>query len=242
VLGISGIFALMTVGYLVCLMLAARFEGVPVERPVSASSQAGSLLTTILPPRELISNRRFLVIMGMTTVYNLWCFPFVSMVPVIAQQDFGLAPFEVGALSACDGIGGMVGALVVGAVMTERTMFRYHYFGTLAYVLLIGVISMNLVVGPTAVLLVLLGVTAACFSATQYALVYLISPPEMRGRATGVLSLFIGTSLVGHFHTGFLFERLGSVDAMRLMAIEGVIALLILGTLWWRTPSASSRA
>lgn len=239
--GMTGIFALICAAYLVCLVLAARFGGVQAKTIVTAAPAARcGLLERILPPRALIANRRFQVILGMTTVYNLWCFPFVSMVPVIAQKDFGLSPFQVGMLAACDGIGGIVGALVVGAVMTERTMFRYHYFGTFAYVLLIAVMSLHLVVGTSALLLVLLGVAAACFSATQYALVYLSAPPEMRGRATGMLSLFIGSSLVGFYHTGYLFERLGTVDAMRLMAAEGVITLLFLGVVWWRMPSQPS--
>lgn len=233
--GMTGIFTLICAAYLLCLVLASRFGGGQPTVAVAPVAKGG-LLGKILPPRELLTNRRFQVILGMTTVYNLWCFPFVSMVPVIAQKDFGLSPFHVGMLAACDGIGGIVGALVVGAAMTERTMFRYHYFGTFAYVLLIGVMSLHLVVGPTAALLVLLGVTAACFSATQYALVYLSAPPEMRGRATGMLSLFIGSSLVGFYHTGYLFERLGTVDAMRLMAAEGLIALLFLGAVWWRIP------
>ena len=41
--------------------------------------------------------------------------------------------------------------------------------------------------------------------------------------------------MFGHFHAGLLFERLGSAQAMRLMAIEGVLAMLVLGALWWRT-------
>lgn len=229
--GIAGIFVLIAIAYALCIMLALRFDG---PAPAPPPRPATGLLATILPPRALIGNRRFQVLMGMTTVYNLWCFPFVTMVPVIAQKDFSLSPTLVGALAACDGIGGVVGALVVGAMMTERTMFRYHYFGTFAYLLLMAAISVDLVPVTTAVLLVLLGVAAACFSATQYALVYLISPPDMRGRATGVLSLFIGTSLIGHYHAGWLFERLGSVDAMRLMAAEGVVAVLALGWVWWR--------
>ena len=58
----------------------------------------------------------------------------------------------------------------------------------------------------------------------------------MRGRATGVLSIFIGSSMLGHWHAGLLFERLGSVAAMKVMGCEGLAAMLVLGVLWWRTP------
>ena len=80
------------------------------------------------------------------------------------------------------------------------------------------------------------GIAAAAFSSTQYALVYNIAPPEMRGRATGVLSIFIGSSMLGHWHAGLLFERLGSIAAMEVIACEGLTAMLVLAALWWRTP------
>ena len=69
--------------------------------------------------------------MGVTLVYNLWCWPFIGMVPVIAQKDFALTPALVGALSACDGLGGTIGALAVGLLATTRTLFRFYFFGTL---------------------------------------------------------------------------------------------------------------
>jgi hypothetical protein len=173
--------------------------------------------------------------MGVTLVYNLWCFPFVTMMPVIAQKDFGLMPVLVGAMSACEGVGGMFGALVVASLAAERTLFRFYFLGTLSFLLLVAGMSLHLTVGTAVAAFLMLGVASASFSATQYALIYVIAPPHMRGRATGVLSLFIGSSMFGHYHTGFLFERLGSATAMRLMFIEGMAAMLVLGILWWRT-------
>jgi MFS family permease len=241
--GIHGIFALIAGCYAICVVLACRASATAAPI-VGASGPAApdplrSIRDRLLPPHALIGNRRFQVVMGVTLVYNLWCFPFVSMVPVIAQKDFGLTPLLVGALSACDGLGGVLGALVVGALVTERTLFRVHFFGTLSFLLLIAALSWHLTVGAAVIILPLLGMAAACFSATQYALVYVISPPEMRGRATGVLSLFIGSSMLGHYHAGFLFERLGSVDAMRVIAVEGAAALLILSVAWWRAPASA---
>jgi MFS family permease len=232
-LGIGGIYALIAASYLVCLWLAAGIgRGCERQAPPSPA-QAG--LSSLLPPRDLILDRRFQVMMGVTLVYNLWCWPFVSMVPVIAQKDFALTPALVGALSACDGLGGTLGALAVGLLATQRTLFRFYYLGTLSFLLLMLALSLHLTVGTAVGVLLLLGVAAAAFSSTQYALVYTIARPEMRGRATGVLSIFIGSSMLGHWHTGLLFERLGSVPAMRIMVAEGVAAMLVLAILWWRT-------
>ena len=174
--------------------------------------------------------------MGVTLVYNLWCWPFIGMVPVIAQKDFALTPALVGALSACDGIGGTIGALAVGLLATPRTLFRFYFFGTLLFLLLIVAIAAHLTIAASVGILLVMGMAAAAFSSTQYALVYNMAPPEMRGRAAGVLSIFIGSSIVGHWHAGVLFERLGSVAAMQVMALEGLLGMLVLGVLWWRTP------
>ena len=112
--GISGIYALIAMSYLICLWLATR-----VRAPIRASSgeapAARGKLGFLLPPQELVLDRRFQIIMGVTLVYNLWCWPFTGMVPVIGQKDFALTPALVGALSACDGLGGTFGALAVGA-------------------------------------------------------------------------------------------------------------------------------
>jgi predicted MFS family arabinose efflux permease len=233
-LGISGIYALIAMSYLVCLVLAARVA-VCSQTPIAAPS-AGGRLSFLLPPRELVLDRRFQIIMGVTLVYNLWCWPFIGMVPVIGQKDFALTPALVGALSACDGIGGTIGAISVGLLAAPRTLFRFYYLGTLTCLVLILGLALNLSVGTAVVILLLTGIAAAAFSSTQYALVHNLAPPEMRGRATGVLSIFIGSSMLGHWHAGLLFERLGSAAAMKVMGCEGLAAMLALAVLWWRTP------
>jgi predicted MFS family arabinose efflux permease len=233
-LGISGIYALIAMSYLACLLLALR---VGVHTPAAApAAPIRKGLGFLLPPRELILDRRFQVVLGVTMVYNLWCWPFIGMVPVIGQKDFALTPALVGALSACDGIGGTFGALAVGLLARARTLFRFYFFGTLILLLLMVAMAAHLSVVTSVGILLLVGVCAAAFSSAQYALVYNMAPPEMRGRAAGVLSIFIGSSIVGHWHAGVLFERLGSIAAMQVMAIEGLLAMLVLAVLWWRTP------
>jgi predicted MFS family arabinose efflux permease len=231
-LGISGIYALIAASYLICLWLAASIQTCPKRPSVMAPTWARFAL--LLPPKVLIQDRRLQVIMGVTLVYNLWCFPFTTMVPVIASRDFALSPALVGALSACDGLGGTIGAMAVGMLATQRTLFRFYYLGALSFSLLVLALSLHLTVSTAIGVLVLLGMAAASYSSTQYALVYTMAAPEMRGRATGLLSIFIVSSMLGHYHTGLLFERLGSARAMQVMTAESVAAMAVLAIVWWR--------
>jgi predicted MFS family arabinose efflux permease len=235
-LGIGGIYVLIAASYLVCLKLALGV-GVHAEGP-AAGKPVRVGLALLLPPKSLVLDRRFQVVMGVTMVYNLWCWPFIGMVPVIGQKDFALAPSLVGALTACEGIGGTFGALAVGLLATPRTLFRFYFAGTLSLLVLMLVMALHLTVPAAAGILLVVGVASAAFASTQYALVYNMAPPEMRGRAAGVLSIFIGSSMLGHWHAGLLFERLGSVAAIQVMASEGLAAMAVLALLWWRAPPA----
>jgi MFS family permease len=233
-LGIQGIFALSLVIYGACFLLALG-----ISAPKRAADEAAPAkipgLGFIIPPKELLYNRPFQIILGITFVYNVWCFPFVTMVPVLAQKDFGLSPIGVGMLSACDGIGGTLGAILVGRIAKEHTFFRFYFFGTLVFLIMLALLALHLTVVTAAVGLFLIGASAACFSASQYALVYLVSPPHLRGRAAGFLSIFIGSAVIGFYNAGALFESYPSATAMSLMAAEGMVPILFLGILWWRS-------
>jgi predicted MFS family arabinose efflux permease len=227
--GIPGIFLVVAIIHAACIALSYG-----VSPAKNAFSLGRFIPFSLIPPRELFDDRRFWVAMGVTVAYNLWCFPFTNMIPVIAQNDFALTPRWVGAMTAIDGIGGILGALIVAMAVTERTLFRFYFSGTLAVVLLYAVLSLHLTVAAAVPALLLIGIASAAFSATQYGLIYTLAPPALRGHATGVMQFFIGTSIIGHWLTGLLFERLGSVTAMRVMAGQAIISLAILWALWRR--------
>jgi hypothetical protein len=187
---------------------------------------------------DMLRSRAFLIVAGITVVYNVFCFPFVTMVPVISQKDFLLAPFLVGALSSCDGVGGTFGALTIGMIGSRRALFSIYFVGVSSFLALVFGLSYMLTAGATLAAMLMIGVAAAAFSSTQFALVYSLAPPDMRGRATGLLSIFIGTSTIGLYHTGVLFDHFPSASALWIMALEGLVLMLVLGLLWLRLPVA----
>lgn len=228
-LGMEGIYALIALAYLVCLEMAVGLSRTP-RRIVSGATEG--LLASLSIPRSLIFNRRFAVIMGITLVHNVCSFPFLTMVPVISQKDFNLAPYLVGAMSSLEGLGGTAGAVLVGILASERSLFRFYFLGPVAMLCLMLALSLHLTVVTAVPALLAMGAAVASFTATQYALVHVSAPPELRGRATGVLSIFIGSSMIGHYAAGQLFGAYPSTVAMRIMAVCGLAAMVVLGLLW----------
>ncbi len=176
-IGVAGIFVLICLVYLVCMLWATGLE----QPPAPAEGKKRPTLRELLDlPWDLLRERKFLIVLGVTIVFNLWCFPLVGMIPVFAQRDLELGPAAVGALAACEGLGGVIGALSVGAVASVGTLFRFYFFGVLGFIATTALLSLNLTLGSTVPLLLVLGMGGACFSATQFALVYSMADPARR--------------------------------------------------------------
>ncbi len=231
--GVTGIFIIICLIYVACFVLAFAIKA---RREQTTSSQALSLFERVVPPARLFADRRFVIVLGVTMVFNLWCFPFVTMVPMIAQKNFLMTPAVVGAFSALEGLGGIAGALLIGALASQRTLFHFYYCGVVGFLVVMFLMAVSLSPLATGVLLPAIGIASAAFSATQYALVHVSVPAEIRGRAAGVMSVFIGTAIIGHYVTGRLFEDYGTVSATMTMSLAGLVMMVPLGIAWVLAP------
>lgn len=230
--GITGIFVLCTFGYLACSLLSARIDKTVAPEIVPGTTRRLSPFRMFLPPIELLRNRPLMVVLGITVIFNIWGFPVLTMVPVIGEREFALSPTAIGALSACEGIGGTIGAILIAMMAGQRSLFPLYYFGVMSFLVILLGLSVWLTLEAVIVGLLLIGVASAAFAASQYALVYMLAPPEMRGRASGFLAIFIGTSTIGFYNTGRLFDQYATVEALRIMGAQGLVALVIFGVLW----------
>ena len=62
----------------------------------------------------VLANRRLAAILAVTVVFNIFGWPFTSMIPVIGRDQLALGPEGVGLLTSIDGVGAFAGALVAG--------------------------------------------------------------------------------------------------------------------------------
>jgi MFS family permease len=224
--GVVGVFALNCALYLVCILLALGFA-----RPAPAVGGAEAEAAPTPSSMALIRNGRFMVILGVTATYNLFCAPFIAMIPVFAQKDFDFAPAAVGSIAAMEGVGGVIGSVLIGIFIRPRYLLAVYFTGPLIYLTTVLVLSEMLSPEFTVAGLIVASFGGACFSATQYALVYTTAPPELRGRAFGFLALCIGLATIGLWNAGNLFKAYPSDVALRIMALEGLAPLVVLGLL-----------
>jgi MFS family permease len=231
--GMFGVFALSGVVYSICLvlMLIARLPGriTPAAAPSFLRDLAGGI-------RFVIGDRPLRRILTITIIFNMWGFPFTSMIPIIGREYLGLSPFYVGVISSMEGLGAFIGAMLVATLAKPEFFFRIYLGGTMLNLSTIGYLGLLTFVagGPhhsffsVSMALMITGIASACFAAMQGTLTYLAAPPEFRSRVLGVLTLCIGTGPIGFFNVGWMAENFGVPAALAIISAEGLFALLVL--------------
>ena len=235
-LGPSGAFALSAVMYAACVVLLLGLPAIVAGDAVKR--EATRILRDLQEVFGFIArDRDILRILLVTIVFNVWGFPFISMIPVVGRDVLALSAGWIGVLAGLEGGGAFVGALLIAIGMRTRNFRRLYYFGMLGYLVFAFLAGWMVSAAPMAVVLFFVGVMAAGFSTMQSTLIYSVAPPEMRGRLFGVLVICIGTGLIGFANIGLMGEWFGGSAAMRIVAAEGFIPLILIGVGWrqlWR--------
>jgi MFS family permease len=228
--GIQGIFTLSVVLYSVAAVAALRVQYRNSYPPTSSDT----VLARIAEGLRLVrGDRRLIGTLTITVIYNVFGWPFTSMVPVIGQDQLGLGAQGIGVLASMDGIGAFVGAVLM-AMFCRPPFYRYAYVGgVILYMVMLIVFALVPVPAIAGSALLFTGLGGAGFSIMQATLVYLSSPPEMRSRMLGVLSVCIGIGPVGFVALGWLADAIGAPAATATSGALGLFVLLLTRRLWW---------
>ncbi len=223
--GIQGAFILSVVMY--CTALWAI---VTIRSRIPRAVGSGDVLARIAEGLALVrTDKRLIGVLVVTVIFNIFAWPFTSMIPVIGRDRLYLGPEGVGLLATMDGIGAFAGALLVALWLTPRWYGRAFLGGVVCYMIMVVIfaIAQSPVLAGAALLLTGLG--GAGFATMQATLVYLASPPDMRSRILGVLTVCIGTGPIGFLWLGWLADRIGAHNAT---AVTGVLGLMAMAATW----------
>jgi MFS family permease len=227
--GIAGAFTLSVALYLAALgaALAVRYRN-----PVKASASGPAVMRIAEGLMLVRRDRRLVGTLVVTVIFNLFGWPFTSMVPVIAHDALQLGPMGTGILASMDGVGAFCGAVAIALLARPAHYARLYVGGVVCYFIMLtlfAALADPFFAGAT---LVLTGLGQAGFSIMQATLVYLAAPPEMRGRIFGVLTVCIGVGPLGFLHIGLLADAIGARSATMATGLEGLVVLLLTRRFW----------
>ena len=160
-----------------------------------------------------------------TVLMNLLLFPYMQMVPVVARDELGVGPSLMGVLMASDGVGALIGGVLIASV--QRLTYHGLFFmgGSLVAMIALLAFSLSQSYGLSLSTLLVVGIGVAGFSTMQSTIVMLVAPEEMRGRALGVVTLAIGAGPIGSLIVGGIADVWGAPFALGLHAAVGLVSV-----------------
>lgn len=228
--GIEGVFFLGAALYLIAALTMVFGTRIAGNR---LSEMTGGFFSSLVTGLHVLRQERTLLgVMAVTVIFNVWGFPFFSMIPIIGKEVLGLSPLPLGLLVSAEGLGALTGALLIVAlakVQFYRKLYTYGVFLTLVMAFAFSQASNFL---SATLFLFLTGLGAGFFAAMQSTLVMFCTPLEARGRMMGLLTVFIGISTLGFLHIGILAKWLGAESAIVVCTVEGLLMLLLVCRVW----------
>ncbi len=229
-IGIEGAFFLSVLTYVTALVAALS-----VRTRIPPSPGAGAVLARTWEGFSIVlADKRLSATMVVTVIYNIFAWPFTSMIPVIGRDRLHLGAEGVGILTSLDGVGAFFGAMLLVLWLTPRWYARAYVGGVASY--MVALIAFAVATNPAlaGAALLVTGLGGAGFATMQATIVYLAAPAEMRSRVLGVLSVCIGTGPIGFLWLGWLSDKLGAHHATAITGILGLLALAVTRPLWRR--------
>jgi Transmembrane secretion effector len=217
------------------LALAAAW-GLPRDKPSAAAGTAAAPLGVWARIsgafQAAAGNAPLRGVLWVTVLFNLFCWPVLSMVPVIGQVRLGLDTQAIGLLASADGLGALLCALCLVWLSRGVQEARWYLGGITVYLAAVPVFAWSPWPVLTSAALVLMGFAQASFAVMQTTLTYALAAPEKRVQAMGLLTLCVGTAPLGFLMMGGLAQWLGAPMACVVSAGAGAAALALTRAVW----------
>jgi MFS family permease len=162
-----------------------------------------------------------------TMVMNALAFPTRQFIPAIGSESLGVGAGLVGLLAAAESFGQLAGAGVIACTRHLQYHGRVFVGGSVIVLLMVLLFSRASWFALAFALLALGGCGQAGFSTMQSTITMLMTPPAMRGRMMGLLSVCIGASTpLGTLEIGMLAAAFTVQHAIALNALVGLLLLV----------------
>ena len=235
--GLTGIFSLQFLMYLLALGLIIRFKNntnkdiilnSPPKIPLAIKEHwAHGLLDEILKTGKsvysLVSLRMVLIT---TLIFNIFGFPLVSLIPVLGREKLILSEFNIGVLASSEGLGALIGALIIGNLSPQKYLSVIFITGVSGFFLGMFLFSYSPSLLLAFISLTFGGIFLSGFSTMQGALVYQASS-KSKGNNFGILVTCIGTAPLGLINLSWIMTFIPVDRTIQINVFMGLFCLII---------------
>ena len=234
IFGIAGSYYLNALSY-AAVVIPLLIMRPPVQEQAKALSQ--NMWKELKAGFLSLKERPFLQFyMGLQLTISFLMLPYITLLPVFARDVFHSGPAGLGILNAADGIGALLGTLVMFGAMvrlqpTTRVRLCCYSLGALACCLLGWAPTQTIAM----IALFILNVSMMIIGIIHNNFIQSTIPEEIRGRITSILGLIpLGIAPLGNLLMGAIAQSHGAPFSVTLGGLLCGLITLSLVLLQWR--------
>ena len=232
VIGVAPLFYIKFVGY----SIFALFLGlIPIKGKTQVSGSQSLLGDALAGIRYLRHNRTVLELLLIGIIPVVLAMPYVNFLPVFQEEVFHVGATGLGLMMSAVGGGAVAGALVIASLGNYRYKGLVLLWSGIGFGLSLVLFCAVADSGNFALSLVMLALTGAfgtAFMSLNQAIVMILTPPEMRGRVTGLFMTTFGLQPLGALPIGMLTDAFGA--PLTIGGFGAITLLLFIGVTLFR--------
>lgn len=229
--GVAACFYINAASFLAAIIALSRIKG-RREEPAGARQR----VTFPLILRDLGEGLRYVRseqdvfrIMLLVATFSLFGIPFVTFLPVFAEDVLRVGPQGLGFLAGSSGTGALAAALIIAFVGEIRLKGRFMSAAGIVFAASLILFSLSGSYALSLGLLALSGWGIVSFLATGNSFIQLSVPDVLRGRVMSIYALvFLGVAPVGSYIIGHLAAAVGTPGAVTAGAAVCLLAMVSL--------------
>jgi MFS family permease len=174
------------------------------------------------------NSRAIRAILGQRVMISFFTVPFLTLMPVFAQDILRGGPKTLGLLMTFVGFGALAGAVCLASLSNVSKLGRIVAVSTVVFGVWLMAFAWSEMIAASFVLLAFVGFGMLVQNSACNALVQFIVDDEQRGRVMGFYTVaFVGILPFGNLAAGFVAERIGAQWTVTLGGLGAVAAAML---------------
>lgn len=224
-IGIGGVFLANGLSFIILIVALALMTIPPLTKPVMQKSLLASIGEGLSYIRASLELRSLIIVALVPMIFGM---PYMTLLPIFADEVLGIGNEGYGLLVACTGAGAMIGALVIAAFSGMRNRGRVMLVVMIMFGVMLLLFSQSPAPGLSYALLLGVGAGQTTYMALNNTLLQTMSSDEMRGRVMSIFFLNRGMVPLGTLGAGFASEWIGVQWTVTVMATVLIVLGLIM--------------
>ena len=200
------------------------------EKDNAVVNSAGPLNTIRAVLCQARKEKSIFTVLILTPVYNIFVLPYLALIALIFLDNFKTSDALAASLASVEGAGAVVGGILISSLPVSRPRIIF-VSSTAFFLLLLILISNSPFITGLIGMLFLSGMLSSIYSSMQSTLIYQNSIDDLRSPTLSLMTLFIGTGIIGALNVSWMGLHMTVSNVITVMACEGFVVFLLLSFL-----------